>query len=430
MDSPWIRALHKDRRIRRLENDQQIAVAIIGGGIAGVSTAYFLLNETDLDIAIFEKDLIARGATGHNAGQAVSYFERPFFDLVREYGLDIAKKAHMEIEDAWQDLESIIRDNGLGFLYEKADGHVGYSSKEQVLGRLASKKLKREAGILVDKLKILSDIGDSWIEDEFEGLYELVERRDIERALDTTDPRYIAMMPSPKACMNSAKFTEMLAMKCLERYPGRFAIFEKSEAYDIGENEFKCNLKTVTFERMVLCTNGFMGLKFRDKKREKAIERMIWPVVGYMTGRYQGKVKPSAISYFSHGKPRHDEPYFYVTKRNTGGKGLVCVGGPEHKPGKGEAYDNSHIIPGKVKDEFRDFLKSTYGQANEQDFYWDGLMGYTVSGVRIVGKDRTHASLYYNTGCNGVGILPSIAGAKRISALIAGKNPGKSAFDP
>jgi glycine/D-amino acid oxidase-like deaminating enzyme len=35
----------------------------------------------------------------------------------------------------------------------------------------------------------------------------------------------------------------------------------------------------------------------------------------------------------------------------------------------------------------------------------------------------------YNLGCNGVGILPSIYGAKRIAQLLAGETLGPSIFD-
>jgi hypothetical protein len=36
----------------------------------------------------------------------------------------------------------------------------------------------------------------------------------------------------------------------------------------------------------------------------------------------------------------------------------------------------------------------------------------------------------YNLGCNGVGILTSIYGAKRISQIVAGEKLSQSIFDP
>jgi glycine/D-amino acid oxidase-like deaminating enzyme len=39
-------------------------------------------------------------------------------------------------------------------------------------------------------------------------------------------------------------------------------------------------------------------------------------------------------------------------------------------------------------------------------------------------------SVLYNTGCNGIGILPSIAGGKRIARILKGEILPKSIFDP
>ena len=57
-------------------------------------------------------------------------------------------------------------------------------------------------------------------------------------------------------------------------------------------------------------------------------------------------------------------------------------------------------------------------------------MGYTPTGIRCVGRDPRSASLLYNLGCNGVGILPSIAGGRRIARVLSGAALEPSLFDP
>ncbi|MFB6149531.1 MAG: NAD(P)/FAD-dependent oxidoreductase [Halobacteriales archaeon] len=42
-------------------------IVIIGGGIMGTSTAFFLATETDLDVTLLEKDTIASGSTGDSS---------------------------------------------------------------------------------------------------------------------------------------------------------------------------------------------------------------------------------------------------------------------------------------------------------------------------------------------------------------------------
>ncbi|MEK7148249.1 MAG: FAD-binding oxidoreductase, partial [Patescibacteria group bacterium] len=80
-NSPWLHQLRKDREPTKLIGDIKTDVAIVGGGIAGVSTAFFILRNTDKKVILLEGNRIGHGATGHNAGQIVSFFSRPFHDL-------------------------------------------------------------------------------------------------------------------------------------------------------------------------------------------------------------------------------------------------------------------------------------------------------------------------------------------------------------
>ena len=47
----------------------------------------------------------------------------------------------------------------------------------------------------------------------------------------------------------------------------------------------------------------------------------------------------------------------------------------------------------------------------------------------MIGPDPSHPELLYNLGCNGIGILPSLLGAKRVSDFVAGKAVSPSMFD-
>ena len=60
---------------------------IIGGGIAGVSSAYWLKKkDPSLSIAILEKHKLASGATGRNAGFITCGSVEHFNRLVSSYG--------------------------------------------------------------------------------------------------------------------------------------------------------------------------------------------------------------------------------------------------------------------------------------------------------------------------------------------------------
>ena len=88
--SPWLQQLDNDAEPRPLADDRSTDVVIIGAGIAGVATVFFTLRSTSKRVLLIERHRVGRGATGHNAGQLATYFERPFCDLVDAYGFEPA----------------------------------------------------------------------------------------------------------------------------------------------------------------------------------------------------------------------------------------------------------------------------------------------------------------------------------------------------
>ena len=82
--SPWQREVKRTRPVIALTQDIDSDVAVVGGGISGVATSYFLLRDTSQRVDLIEKGRVAHGATGHNGGQAVAAFERPITEALRK----------------------------------------------------------------------------------------------------------------------------------------------------------------------------------------------------------------------------------------------------------------------------------------------------------------------------------------------------------
>lgn len=65
-------------------------VAVIGGGIAGVTTA-LLLKRTGATVAVLEADHVASGATGHNTGKATALQSTIYSTIRRNRGTEAAQ---------------------------------------------------------------------------------------------------------------------------------------------------------------------------------------------------------------------------------------------------------------------------------------------------------------------------------------------------
>jgi cation diffusion facilitator CzcD-associated flavoprotein CzcO len=71
--SPWIAQLAADGPPQPLHSDATADVAVVGAGIAGIATAFFVLRTSNSSVILVERDRVARGATGRNAGQLTTY---------------------------------------------------------------------------------------------------------------------------------------------------------------------------------------------------------------------------------------------------------------------------------------------------------------------------------------------------------------------
>lgn len=451
-NSPWIAQLKRTRPVKPLSEDTTADVLIVGGGIAGLSTAFFTLRDTGKKVVLVEADKIAHGATGHNAGQIASYFERPFYELVEEFGLEKAAEGQRAVESAWGLLDEMLGEASLKTPAYRFTGHAGCSTLDQVLMHLKNNRLRREGGLDVEAIHV----AEEWeyraqIPEEYADLYTVVPQAEILKLLNTANTEYYASLSYQKGCMNSALFTEELAGYLLAEYPDRFTLYEgtRIETVTLYEDHVAAQAagKSVTAEQVILCTNGFENFHIKNEAGadiDTSFHHLISGRIGYMAGYVETMDRaPIAISYFPKpsviaGDPT-GEPYFYLTRRpdeyvGMEGHTLVCAGGPDAVLPNLALYSRESQCREDMRDRINEFLGSTY-QHHPQDnvdyvFCWHGLMGYTPNGVRRIGPEPRNARLLYNLGCNGVGILPSLYGGKRISKILNEETLEPSIFDP
>lgn len=449
--SPWLAQLQRQRPVARLPEKMQADVAIIGGGIAGMVTAYFTLKHTNYPVVLFEADKVAHAATGHNAGQLVTYFERPFSGLVKDFGAVAAVTGEQSIQSAWSLLEGIISATNMQTPLARFTGYAGLTNQRQILGFLADNYLRTQHGARQTERVLIAEETHIELPDIYVDLYSRLPHRDILSLLETDRSEFIACLGSERGVMNSAMFTEELAGFLLTTYPNRFILAEETPVQRLTLRQNQVLVSTyqqeLVVQRVVLCTNGFENITIvNDAGRDvnTRFHHELRGSIGYMGAyREERDQPPMAITYLTEeeadGDPYNARPYFYITRRPfeteaSGRHNLLCVGGPETLLDDTREYSSERPFPEEVVGELDGFLRATYRHAktspSESLYYWHGLMGYTTGGVRMIGAEPCNPLLMYNLGCNGVGILPSIYGGRRISRLLAGELLRPSIFDP
>lgn len=474
--SPWLYQLKRQREVKVLDGNTETDILIVGGGIAGIMTAYFTLKNTEKKVMIIDSNLVAYGATGHNAGQLTTYFERSLADLAREFGVDLACDAQKSIESSWELLEEIQKDLNLETPIYKFTGYAGMVGLKQVLIHMTDNMIRYDGRIPLEKMIISENFKDlNKIPSIYSHLYEVVSHEEILNSLETKNKEYVAALVHPKGVTNSAVLSEEIVSKLLTKYADRFSIFEKTPANKIilekdraiievvfGKKDNLSSAHTPNCEiiakNIILCTNGFEGFDIVNREGEninKSFHYHLRGKINYMSAYIDNtNESPTAISYFTEednlpeqvmseeikeeGGDLTGESYFYVTRRPfiKDGKemGLISIGGPEKPLAESSEYERDGLCESWAEESIQNFMKKNYRKHKksevEYDFCWHGLLGYTSSGLRMIGFEPKNKTLLYNLGCNGIGIMPSIFGAKKISLLLKGETFAKSIFDP
>jgi len=442
--SPWLVQLKRTRPVEPLSQNLSTDTIIVGGGIAGISTAFFILTKTTHSVVLLEAGQVAHGATGHNAGQITSYFEKTFTELAERYGIVRTAAAHKAIEeDARTLIEHMFAHAQLTTPFSQFIGHDGLSREDQVIKYLYDLQKKAHAGLRTRPMLIAKEwVGYEKIPHELIPYMVVVAQENILSLLETDDTQFIAALPFLSGCMNSAMFSEEVAGYLLATYPDRFTLREHTPVSKVvlGKDEvlLHAGINIVTGSQVVLCTNGFESIEIVNTTGEdidEAFHHEVQGVVGFMAGYKEPLTKAPFASIYSHEQVSESNPYFYTTRRpyedeTNAAHNLTCIGGPEmHLPDRA-TYDAHKEYPLDVSDRIATFSSRHYKHPPHMDFYWHGLMGYTKSWVRIVGRERKNKRLLYNLGCNGVGILTSIYGADRIARILNEEILPASIFDP
>lgn len=444
--SPWLSQLRQERPHFQLGENTLCDVAVVGAGIAGVSTAYFLLKNTSSSVLLIDAGRIAHGATGHNAGQVVSYFERPLADIARVYGAQMAVEGQVAVESAWGLLEDIMTECHLKTPLFSCSGYDGFTELTQIIDHLEEQHLLATAD-MKDKpmmMKVDPELV-AQIPQHLRGYIMPLPHSVILEALETNDHKFLAAAVSKKGCMNSALFCEELVAWMVANHGDRFRVVEHLSVNKISLGTKQATLltsgPTITAKKVVLCTNGFENFVIENTSGpniDVSFHASVRARIGYMAGYIDQKGQSAAaISYYQGGKKKMD-PYYYLTRRQyecTANEHvtLLCFGGPERTLPNDAGYDPLSPFPADIEEELDrelcEMYRATPSHAS-RTFLWHGLMGYTPNRLRRIGFEPKNHVLLYNLGCNGVGILPSIYGGKRISQLVAGIHLPPSIFDP
>lgn len=355
-----------------LTSDRTVDVAVIGGGIAGLSTA-ITLRERGETVAVLERDRVATGTTGKSTAKLTSQHGAIYDHLRREFGRRQATQYARLQENAIDEVERRIDELDIDCGFERHPSYL-YSNEPDEIQRETD--AAQAAGLAAS---------------------------------------YVTSVPPFERAQAAVRFDEqawfhprqyLLGVAAELGGDDGAAIYEHTRVTDVEPGQ-PCRVRTreatVTAGRVVLAT----GFPILD--RAGYFARM-HPKRSYVLGIRLDGDPPEGMYY------RSGDNYRSVRTHRDSDGDLLLVGGENHKTGQG----------GSTADRYRRLERWARERFSVEsiDYRWSTQDYQTVDKVPFVGRVGPGGeNVFVATGFRGWGMTNGVAAGRLLADLITGEHP-------
>ncbi len=129
--SIWDKSITDNTNYNTLKNDISTNVCIIGGGITGISTGYYLYKN-NIDFIVLERNNICDNTTKFSSAKITSQHSLIYHNLAKKYGITKAKQYLYSNNDAIKNIQEIILKENIECDFKLQDSYV-FTKKEQFI---------------------------------------------------------------------------------------------------------------------------------------------------------------------------------------------------------------------------------------------------------------------------------------------------------
>ncbi len=160
MSSLWIETTKDEIKLKPLEKDKETEVCVIGAGLFGLTTAYYL-TKYGLKVTVIEKGEIGEKTSGNTTGKITSQHGLFYDYLINNYGIEYAKQYLQANEQAISNIKTIIENEKIECDFDIQDSYVYAMQQDEVVEiekeAEAYEKLGKKAEI-VNKIELPLEI--------------------------------------------------------------------------------------------------------------------------------------------------------------------------------------------------------------------------------------------------------------------------------
>ena len=380
--SYWIDSI-KPAEFETLNENIQTDILVIGGGIAGLTTAYCLLK-AGRKVVLVEDGLIGSGESGRTTAHLTCALDDRYYEIEKAFGKKGSKKAaasHMAAID-W--IENTITEKGINCDFERVDGFLFLHSTDK------KKRLEKEfAATKTAKLQT------EWI------------------------GHVPGMAAETSPCIRFPEQAQFHIMCYLTGLANAIInmggkIYTKTHAKNINSNGAECNGYEVRASHIVVATNTPVN-------NLVAIHTKQFPYRTYVIAM---KVRRGRLQHAlwwdtgDHDSKSLTAPYHYVRlQRFNDEYDLLIAGGEDHKTGQA---DDEGVIEEERYDALIKWTRKRFPMTEDIVYKWSGQVMEPVDYMAFIGKNPGDDNIYIITGDSGNGMTHGTLGGIIITDIIQG----------
>jgi glycine/D-amino acid oxidase-like deaminating enzyme/nitrite reductase/ring-hydroxylating ferredoxin subunit len=381
-ESYWL-ATTPESNYPALSGDISVDVAIIGGGIVGITSA-FILKQAGVSVAVIEADRIVKGVTGYTTAKITSQHNLIYNRLISQLGRGQAKQYAESNQAAIERIEYIVRSWGISCDFAHKPAYVYAGSEDSVQNIRDEVRAARSLGL------------PAWFEDSLPLPFET----------------YGAIRFNNQAQFHPRKYLCALAR---EAEGDGCHIFEKTRALGIEGGEpvvIKTDKGTVRAGDVIQATH----FPILDKPGE--LFKRLSQSMSYVLGIRTEEVFPDGMFINA------EEPSRSLRSQPAEGGELVLLVGEGHPTGHGNSAHEHYR-------QLEEWARSIYN-VRSIDYHWLTEDVMPEDGVPLIGRltpDSGHS--YLATGFGKWGMTTGTAAAMILTDAILGRdNPWTEVYEP
>lgn len=369
----------------RLNEDLTVDVAIVGGGITGITAAYLLAKE-GVKVAILEAGSVLNGTTGHTTAKLTAQHDIIYDELINHFGEEKARQYYDSISSAIEFVEKTIKENGIDCDFSKEDAYI-YATTEKY----------------VDKLQT------EW---------EAYKRLGIDGALKDTIPFNIPVTAALKMS-NQAQYHPLKFLRGLldDAVKNGCVVYENTTASDIEDDDAQPRVITKAGNK-VTCRHVIIASHFPFYDKPGLYFARMYASRSYAIGIKTDKEYPGGMYLSAESPPRS------IRYTPLDGENLIIIGGEQHKTGQG-------INTMKHYEALEAFAEEVFG-IKEYAYRWSAQDLVTLDKVPYIGPlTSVREHILVATGYKKWGMTTGIFAGHLLTDYILGReNPYKELYSP